>query len=69
MKRTISKSDLEGFITRNRLFGIHGKGHNKSIDILVDPVEKRIWYEFTSCRSVIYHGPDLDEAIGYFNGE
>ena len=63
----IYKKDFEGFYPKTRLCGHHGKGVNKAVDVLVDPIEKRVWYEFSSFHRVVYCGPDLDDALRLFN--
>ena len=63
----ICKEDIYGFYPKARMFGEHGKGKNKAIDVVTDPVEKRVWYEFSNNHNVVYCGPDLEEAIELFN--
>ena len=68
MKRhIISKTDLEDFETITRLAGHHCKGINKSLDMKVNPVNKRIWFEVSDFRTVISAGPELDDAIDTYN--
>ena len=50
-----------------RLCGQHGNGVNKAIDVLTDPVKKRVWYEVTSVRREIYVGQELSEALEHYN--
>lgn len=63
----ISKEMLNGFQSRVRLFGHHNKTCNKSIDMIADPETKAIWFELKNYGSMMFAGPDLDEAIDIFN--
>ena len=61
------KEDIEGFYPKTRLFGEHGNGINKSLDVVTDPIEKLVWYIYSDNRVEVYTGQDLDEAIELFN--
>lgn len=63
----ITKEMLNGFQGKTRIFGQHGNGVNKSIDMVSDPIEKAIWFELRNRGSMMYIGPSLDEAIEIFN--
>lgn len=62
-----TREALEGFYPKTRLFGEHRKGKNKAMDVVCDPVNKRIWYEVSVSHQWVYTGPELDEAISLFN--
>jgi len=63
----VNKEDFHDFFPRHQLCGQHSHGKNKSIDVIIAPVEKRVWYEFTNHKAVIYTGTDLNKAIKYYN--
>ena len=66
-KHIISTEDLEHFESKTRLAGQHGKGVNKSLDMCVYPLQKRIWFEVSNHRTTIASVPDLKEAIETYN--
>ena len=59
----VAEEDFIGLPLKTRLCGHHGK----FIDVIIDPVEKRIWYELNINYDIVYTGPDLAEAIEYYN--
>ncbi|WP_305910441.1 hypothetical protein Q9L42_021265 (plasmid) [Methylomarinum sp. Ch1-1] len=63
----VTKDDFLMFFPKARLCGQYGDGKNKAIDVVTDPVGKRVWYEFINSNQVVYTGPDLAEAIEYYN--
>ena len=63
----VTQSDFLGFFPKARLCGYHGGEKNKAIDIITDPLKQRVWYEFSNNHTVVYAGPDLAEAIKYYN--
>lgn len=63
----VTEHDFLEFFPKARLCGQHGGGKNKAIDVVTDPVGKRVWYEFSTNHAVVYTGPDLAEAIEYYN--
>lgn len=63
----ISTSDFEHFESRTRIAGQHGKGVNKSLDMFVYPLQKRIWFVVENQRKVVAEVPDLEDAIKLFN--
>lgn len=67
MEHQASIEQIETFESVSRLFGHHGKGFNKSIDMITSAVNKRVWYVVNDHRIAIYSGPDLDEAVKIYN--
>lgn len=64
----VSASDLGSFKVKNVLFShYHCKGVNKSLHVVTDPIEKRVWYELSNSGEKIYTGPDLNTAIDIYN--
>jgi hypothetical protein len=63
----VTVDDFIGFFPKTRLCGQHGNGKNKCIDVVTDPINKRVWYEFSDHHKVIYEGPELSEAIDLYN--
>ena len=66
-KHEVTVETFEGFYSRARLCGSHGYGSNKSIDVITDPVNGRMWFEFCDHRTTVYTGPSLNEAIKLYN--
>lgn len=67
MKYKINKDMIKNFYPKSRCFGCHNKKVNIAIDIVVDPIKKRILYELSQNHKVIYQGPELDDAIEIYN--
>jgi len=66
MSKLLVKDNLN-YEARTRICGEHGKGVNKSIDVIINPALDRIWYEFRNNKKCIYKGPSIDEAIIIYN--
>ena len=66
MKHTITKKDLD-FDNITRLAADHGKGTNKTFDMVVNAVNKRIWYVVVDHNDTIFSGHDIDIAIELYN--
>lgn len=62
-----NREAIEDFKPRSRLFGRHGKGYNKSLDVITFPAISRMYFVVSDHRTEIYTGPDLDEAIDIYN--
>jgi hypothetical protein len=70
MRNEITKNDFIGFLSKARICSQNNsRGNNKTIDVVTDPIEKRVWYEFSNNNEVVYTGEDLDRAIELFNDE
>jgi hypothetical protein len=70
MRNEVTKNDFIGFLPKSRLCSQNNsRGNNKTIDVVTDPLEKRVWYEFSNNNEVVYTGEDLDKAIELFNDE
>ena len=66
-RKDISIDDATDFVARQQLFGCYGGGNHLSIDVLTSVRDKRVWFEFSDRRTVVYSGPDLQEAIDLYN--
>ena len=67
--REINKEMLNGFNSKTRIFGQHGRGINISIDMYADPLNKAVWFSYNQNNTTMYIGPSLSEAIGFYNEE
>ncbi len=63
MMKKVTLEDLVDFMPRARLCG----GRGKSIDVVTDPIEKTVWYEFSVDRKIVYTGDVLSTAIKLYN--
>ena len=62
----IKKEDL-GFDARTQICGMFSNKYNKSIDIIVNTINKRVWYEVKHFGNWVYKGPSLNEVLDIFN--
>lgn len=65
--RQIKYSELENYEIITQLAGCFGKGEHKSIDMVVIPSQKKVWFIVYSNRKEIGSMPDLKDAIDLFN--
>jgi len=63
----ISMLDFDRFKTKTRIAGQHTEGISKSIDMLVSPYQKRIWFVVENQKNMIAEVPTLKEAIELYN--
>ena len=66
MKHTITKTEID-FDSKTRLAADHGKNVNKTLDMMVNPANKRIWFVITDHKAQIFSGPSIDDAIECYN--
>jgi hypothetical protein len=66
-KRIVNKAMIECLRPKSRIFGCHNAHTNKAIDMITEVITKRIWFMVSTHHTAVYHGPDLDEAIGIYN--
>ena len=62
----ITKSDMD-YEASTRIAAQHGRGKNKSLDVVVNPAKKRVWYVLKNNKEQVYAGPDIDDAITFYN--
>ena len=67
MENKIEKGNLEGFQARTVIFSRAGRGYQKRITLIVEPITGRMWYELRDHGTDVYCGPSLDEAIDIYN--
>ena len=68
MKHTITEMDISEFEAKTRLASSHGTGGtNKSLDMIVKPLEKRVWFVVTDHCVELASVPDLVDAIDIYN--
>jgi hypothetical protein len=63
----VAYDDLENYEVVNQLCGQVSKKVNKSLDMVTNPGDKRVWFNIYSYRELIGSVPSLKEALDLYN--
>lgn len=67
MKHKVSIKELKDFSSRTQLVSLSSKKENKSIDMIVYPVQQRIFFKVIDQKGSANDFSNLKDAINFYN--